>query len=268
MRRIFVVGSPRSGTTLVQSILASHPSVWSLPETHFFVRVVAGRRRRLLGLAAGDGASALADVARLAGTTTFGRPRLPTIRAHARAFVSTLDAAALHAGYDTWVEKTPDHLHHVAMIESCVPGARFVHVVRNGADVVASVVAVALEHPELWGGRRSIRHAAAIWTSDVGITARDAHPPNHVVVRYEQLIEDGGSLGGVWKQLGLSEPPVEERKTEAILTADEPWKNSVRQGLFDGRGRRLLSLSPQDREEIAAATAAGQRLLEARWPVS
>ena len=32
----FLVGCPRSGTTLLQSLIASHPQVYSLPETNFF----------------------------------------------------------------------------------------------------------------------------------------------------------------------------------------------------------------------------------------
>ncbi len=36
--RIFVVGAPRSGTTLVQSLIASHSQVTSFTESHFFSR--------------------------------------------------------------------------------------------------------------------------------------------------------------------------------------------------------------------------------------
>jgi Sulfotransferase family len=35
-RPIFVVGCPRSGTTLVQCILSASSQAFSLPETHFF----------------------------------------------------------------------------------------------------------------------------------------------------------------------------------------------------------------------------------------
>ena len=38
--RIFVVGCPRSGTTLLQSLIAVHPDVASFPESKFFVRLV------------------------------------------------------------------------------------------------------------------------------------------------------------------------------------------------------------------------------------
>jgi hypothetical protein len=33
---IFIVGYPRSGTTLLQALLASHPGVYTFPETHYF----------------------------------------------------------------------------------------------------------------------------------------------------------------------------------------------------------------------------------------
>ena len=36
MARVFIVGCPRSGTTLLQAMLASHETVYSFPETHFF----------------------------------------------------------------------------------------------------------------------------------------------------------------------------------------------------------------------------------------
>ena len=34
--RVFIVGVPRSGTTLIQSLLASHPQIETFPESHFF----------------------------------------------------------------------------------------------------------------------------------------------------------------------------------------------------------------------------------------
>jgi hypothetical protein len=36
MKRVFIVGCPRSGTTLVQALLARYPGVHSFPETRFF----------------------------------------------------------------------------------------------------------------------------------------------------------------------------------------------------------------------------------------
>ena len=35
-KRIYIVGCPRSGTTLLQSMVAAHPLLTSYPETHFW----------------------------------------------------------------------------------------------------------------------------------------------------------------------------------------------------------------------------------------
>ena len=50
--RLFVVGCPRSGTTLLQCLLGAHSQIISLPETAYFADLISGQRsRRLLGIA-------------------------------------------------------------------------------------------------------------------------------------------------------------------------------------------------------------------------
>ena len=48
MMKLFVVGSPRSGTTLLQSILATQTRLFTLRETHFFRLLHRPRPVRLL----------------------------------------------------------------------------------------------------------------------------------------------------------------------------------------------------------------------------
>ncbi|WP_236827236.1 MULTISPECIES: sulfotransferase [unclassified Blastococcus] len=147
MRRVFVVGCPRSGTTLLQSFLAAHPQVHSLPETHVFHELrTPGGVRRAVGLAAAGTSRRLDDVAGWLGTRR-RRPVLPTVRGHGAAFVAMADAAARERGADTWVEKTPATLYALDLVEQLVPGAQVVHVVRDGVDVVASLCAVAEAAP-------------------------------------------------------------------------------------------------------------------------
>ncbi|MDP5181620.1 sulfotransferase [Blastococcus sp. BMG 814] len=131
MRRIFVVGCPRSGTTLLQSFLAAHPQVHSFPETHFFHRLQAPRGgRRAAGLAATGAAGRLDEAAGRLGAPR-RRPVLPTVRRSGAAFVAMADAAARRNGADTWVEKTPANLYVLDLIERVVPGAQVVHIVRR-----------------------------------------------------------------------------------------------------------------------------------------
>lgn len=48
--RFFIVGFPRSGTTLLQSLLAAHPQIASFPESYFFPNAVEKKGLRILGI--------------------------------------------------------------------------------------------------------------------------------------------------------------------------------------------------------------------------
>ena len=40
LRPVFIVGHPRSGTTLMQQILSVHKEIWSVPETFWFSHIL------------------------------------------------------------------------------------------------------------------------------------------------------------------------------------------------------------------------------------
>lgn len=199
--RLFVVGCPRSGTTLVQSFLAAHRDVHGFPETHFFYRLPAARGpRRWLGLVAADLVPDLGDVARHLGRPDTRWPRPRTVRRTVEAFTRTADEVARDAGRRTWSEKTPADLYAVDLIERLVPRARFVHVVRDGAEVVASLCAVAPG----WGSSYTVDTALDTWRECVAITAAHHGRPGHAVIRYADLVtEPDRVLRGVCQQVGL-----------------------------------------------------------------
>jgi len=70
--------------------------------------------------------------------------------------VNLLDTAALEGGYAGWVEKTPEHIFYVSQIEAQFPDARFVHVVRDGRSVVASIDEMWVVYTEAWNRWRSL----------------------------------------------------------------------------------------------------------------
>ena len=47
-KRVFIVGVARSGTTLIQSMLANHSAIHTFPESHFFRLTIP--KRKLLRL--------------------------------------------------------------------------------------------------------------------------------------------------------------------------------------------------------------------------
>lgn len=87
------------------------------------------------------------------------------------------------------LEKTPENCRHVPLIRRLVPDARFVHIVRDGRDVAASLVAAS----DSWGGRwapADIRGAAATWREHVLGARTAADAPGYTEVRYEDLLHD------------------------------------------------------------------------------
>lgn len=153
-KRIFVVGCPRSGTTLLQSMLASHPAVLSFPETHAFrlgigrkgVQLFSWLRRRKL----------LKAIAKEFGIS---EPKLPLIIFRQRYVVemlSLLDKSLPGTGKKVWLEKTPEHIFYISHIQNVDPEAKFIHVTRACRDVVPSIVKMWDKFTFGWGRRRYI----------------------------------------------------------------------------------------------------------------
>jgi Sulfotransferase family len=224
--RSFIVGCPRSGTTLLQTMLAAHPDVYSFPESHYF-RKVWGRMwpYRRMGVVSPRAADrAVRRLVDETGSPTSDRrvpPMWPLYGAYGRTFTDVVDRACTHAGSSAWVEKSPIHLHCLDLIVRSVPDARFIHVVRDGRDVVASLFDLCVRDPEGWAGQLLPRTrtgtrtvdaspdvllAAAIdrWNGDLGRTLRVKDDPRHHVVVHSRLVEDpAASLREIARFLGF-----------------------------------------------------------------
>ncbi len=269
-RPLFVVGCPRSGTTLLQSMLAAHPQIVSFPESHFFNRLISARPwMRRLGLA-----------------SRMARPRfhaflreihheemvslLPwyaiTMRQYVRAFRAALNRIAAQLGARYWLEKTPGHLHYIPFIERWMPDACFIHILRDGRDVVASLYEVTHRHPEVWGGAREIEAGIARWQEDVRLSLRYRGRPGHHIVRYEALVEHPRPVLEslcTFLQLPFDAAMLSDYTSaaEALLSEGESWKANVRGALQSRRGRKFRSLFTEAEQRYIA-----QRVAEVELP--
>jgi len=129
-RPIFVIGMPRTGTTLVEQIIAAHHSAFGVGEFQYLEKMVQG----LSG--SGDGGAGYpACVAGFDGKTLTGLAEgyLAAIDIAA----TRLDAAAM-AGTGHSVDKYPGNLFRVGLISILFPNASIVHCRRDPLDTCLS----------------------------------------------------------------------------------------------------------------------------------
>jgi len=130
---IFVIGVPRSGTTLLRVLLDSHPNIASGPETPWFCAHHPRTLGALVEYLCSDPHGYCAN---------FGGAR-EEVFAAARVFVDTLlTGYARRKGKRRWAEKTPDNLQFLPFLKELFPDARFIHLRRNPLDVGLSTSVV------------------------------------------------------------------------------------------------------------------------------
>jgi len=119
---VFVVGMPRSGTTLIEQILASHPRVAAGGERHDLTNVVGNARVHAAGEAGFPG-----------WMPQVGHEGLGQL---ADAYLNRLPALA--DGEDRVTDKMPANFRFLGLIHLMLPNAAIVHVHRSPADTCVS----------------------------------------------------------------------------------------------------------------------------------
>ncbi len=189
----FIVGSDRSGTTMLRLILdraADGPAI--PPETMFIVDFRGVRREGRLG----DHASAIAFTRRVWAHPRVrlwgldGEPPLPPEGlSHEAAFRWGVEQPFLaymrREGKTWWADKTPPHIDHVDLLAEVFPGASFVELVRDGRDVALSIMGLPFGGNNAWTAGRRWAHCIL-----EGARQRAARPDQVVLVRYEDLVTE------------------------------------------------------------------------------
>ena len=255
----FIVGSERSGTTLLMAILGQHsrlavPEVaWYYPRFRPYLHTYGdlGDRARFSTL--------LSEMIFGLKTPFFGLDLNPATivdellartRANtfAEAYAAILGRFAEAVGKPRWGEKTPHNLFYVAEILQDFPDARFVHLVRDGRDVAVEQLRSAF-------GPRNAYAAALIWrrTQEVAARWRAELPKDRWLdVRYENLAARPETvvrevlqfLGESWEPAVLDFHRGEIAQRRAKTRDHRPLGQPVSAD-FVGLYRRHLSLEDQ-----------------------
>lgn len=255
-KRIFIVGCPRSGTTLLQSMVSAHPEFTSYPETHFWDYTIPEKfYHRIPKIYSGDEQKVVRKYLEEHGfpleSMAGMNPFYFRTRKWSRALMQVLDNLTGNK-LTGWIEKTPRHLLSIPYIKEADRNVFFIHVLREGKDVVASMYEVTHKYPEYWNGPRSIDTCIERWKNDIEHSRNFLNQPKHSFVLYDDLIhrkenimkELCGFLG-----IEFASGMVDNFKEEArdLVDQTEEWKSAN----IEGRSKkdkfdRIFSAQEQD----------------------
>ena len=179
----FVVGVPRSGTTLLRLMLDAHPELAIPHETHFLPAVLRDPQapresffRQLTEFPTWKDLNTPAErfEEALRRVEPFSVP--DGLRAFYRLY------AEAH-GKPRWGDKSPPYLLHMRTIHDALPEALFVHILRDGRDVALSL------RPLWFAPGKSMEALATQWVEQITqARGQGQGTPFYLEVRYEDLI--------------------------------------------------------------------------------
>lgn len=238
--RIMIVGTPRSGTTLVQSLFATQSQFYAFPESHFFTgtaKILSANSALIYRAPERFVANFLQSLGLPASILTgseFGwKARVLSMvkpEVLATFMLDVIDRIALSEGNkQRWIEKTPRHLHYVNWVKKDIRNRKvgFVHVFRDKARNVHSLHKASIA----WGRVYSMRQASKMWDEDITRHATYLGRTGHVFVRYEDVVENPErAMTVAFEKLGLTFDPARlshrAEVSKTLIRRDEIWKEN------------------------------------------
>ena len=183
----FIVGSARSGTTLLRLVLNAHGQVAVPPESRFVTELWSGEDEVIVD----DLLQQLAehrlfrvweleidDVRREVGDAQRAR--------YADVIEAAYKVWARSKEKSCWGDKTPRYIEQIPLLARLWPEAKFIHQIRDGRNVV-------LSYGDVPFGPKTVGKAADLWAKRVkaGLAnGRPLGPERYMEIRYEEFVSD------------------------------------------------------------------------------
>ena len=197
-QHLFVVGAPRSGTTLLQVLLGNHSAccTWEGETKAFTWQNTFTAQRNIFGLTPS---------------------RVETFFDECRDLVAFFDACAREFRRERnariLVEKTPQHVHQTAFLVEHFPQSTVVHIHRDGRDCYCSARSTSIPHGE------TVEEFARYW-SKCTQARLDVQSDQIVDVAYEAFVSSPrDELSAIMRAVGL---PFEENQLSREQRAADP----------------------------------------------
>ena len=198
---VFVLGCPRSGTTLLYHMLLSaggfavyraESNVFNLLSPRFGGLRSRSSREKCLH------AWLQSKLFRVAGLETeeISCEILNECRNPGDCLCALMGAVARKQGVQRWADCTPDHLLYIRQIKREIPDALIIHIIRDGRDVALSYARQGWSHPLPWYRDQPLAAAALYWSWIVAEGRKHGRElgADYLEVRYENLVVDPRGL--------------------------------------------------------------------------
>lgn len=211
----FILGCVRSGTTMLRNILRKHPNFASPEETQFYrwgepfrgpaySQIVQSnptlKRHRQI-----DGITDAEFKAMLEASVS----RADLYRRYMARFIELKSKTA-----NRWFDKSPQNVYGAGMIAAEFPSARFIHIVRDPVNVVASLrIGKVMKMEDLVGACSYWNEAYANLT-----TLKRAWPSRLLELKYEAFTAD--PMAGIRTIMAFLKEPFDEASFASVVTSE------------------------------------------------
>jgi hypothetical protein len=217
----FIVGLPRSGTTLLQGILCNTGYYFPLPETHYFskiatdipeINISASQKKKLKK--------------RLQRKTKIHikQSELNNLNTKKEIFEGIINLYN-YDNFNTFLEKTPRHVFNYKEISKYYPDARFICMIREPRNTVSSILNMSEQSQ-----KKSITRMALLYNEIVSNINAIRNNKNVKVVRYEDLVDDPHeTIKGICDFLKIAFNPKYLKNISApknMIYSHEKWKKN------------------------------------------
>jgi hypothetical protein len=278
----FVIGSGRSGTTLIAASMGNHPALRFIDEPRFLAAILlpaaAGAlseeefRRRVATRGDGSGKEPMKFLRRMEehygaqlGTEGMAELRQKTAAMMDRFWRSPRDASDIRdtlqaiirfvnarLGPRHWLIKEPELSVHVETLAALFPKARFIHVHRNVEDVLSSRVERRFQP--------SLDAALDVWAARVASIAGFARlaPERIFHCRFESFVtEPAAALDALFEFLGCEADDDAVRVSTSLVRAGDANIGRARDA-FDAAQRQRIAARAEPFEHALGFSLRGQ----------
>jgi Sulfotransferase family len=194
---VFIVGCPRSGTTLLYHMVLSaggfavyraESNVFNLLAPRFGDLRVRKNRQKLLDVWLGS----KMFIASGLDSTEIAAKVLGECRSSGDFFRIVMEEIARRQNVTRWADCTPEHVLYAGAIQASFPGARVVHIIRDGRAVALSMAELGWIRPIVPQRHAKLIAAALYWEWIVrtGRALGQRIAPFYTEVRFEDLITE------------------------------------------------------------------------------